>query len=319
MVNENIKIKIVSMSNNHLIAYVSTKNNNESILLLGSNYFCQLGLTSNIKYIDKPILVNINIFLGIKKDEKIQIIKLKCVDTFTLILTSNGNIYYLGNYKYNELFLNEKITESKNNEDIDLIKYNINQINPKYYNNELIIDIISYEKHCILISNKNNIYSFGINMFYQCGLPNTNDILYIKYPLKIDTLSTPMIQVKSIECGINYSCILTKNGVIYTFGSNKFGELGLGNEINYKQIPTYVTFYNNKNISIEIDSIKIFCGAKHTLIMDTNNNIWGFGYNKYKQISDNENEIIWLPKKLSYKNIIDFYVGHWYSILISNN
>src|SRR5881275_2125429 len=47
------------------------------------------------------------------------------------------------------------------------------------------------------------------------------------------------LYVKNISTGVNHSLILSNNGQIYTFGSNIFGQLGLG-DYNDRCKPTLI-------------------------------------------------------------------------------
>jgi X-linked retinitis pigmentosa GTPase regulator len=70
--------------------------------------------------------------------------------------------------------------------------------------------------------------------------------------------------VESIECGDSHTAILTTNGVLYTFGDNIDGQLGLGNGVFKSQTcvdkPTRVQ-------EIYESIIQFSCGFKHTLAL----------------------------------------------------
>ena len=59
--------------------------------------------------------------------------------------------------------------------------------------------------------------------------------------------------------------ILDINNNILSFGENEFGQLGMGNNID---IPTKINNIKGDNISA--------C-QNHSLLVDMDNNLWGFG------------------------------------------
>ena len=81
---------------------------------------------------------------------------------------------------------------------------------------------------------------FGKNIFGQLGLKHNN---YIFIPTLLNINS---IKIKKVSLGGEHSLILSDNKILFSFGLNYFGQLGLGDNQN-RNIPTKV------NINIDND------------------------------------------------------------------
>lgn len=58
----------------------------------------------------------------------------------------------------------------------------------------------------------------------QLGIePTVKTVVKIPFQLKLD-----QIQVVQIACGKSHTALVTDNGIIYSMGSNKKGQLGIG-------------------------------------------------------------------------------------------
>ena len=94
----------------------------------------------------------------------------------------------------------------------------------KYINVSNIKKISNGYKHTLILTKDNNIYSFGANLYGQCGINNEIYTL-INIPIKINF---PFLfdknKIKDIICLYNSSYILLENNELYEFGeaSNNF-------------------------------------------------------------------------------------------------
>jgi alpha-tubulin suppressor-like RCC1 family protein len=65
---------------------------------------------------------------------------------------------------------------------------------------------------------------------------------------------------------------------LWSFGSNEYGQLGLGDTTN-RYIPSPVLI-NGVNFKVK----DIACSGHHSLAIDINDNLWSFGFNGYGQL-----------------------------------
>ena len=84
----------------------------------------------------------------------------------------------------------------------------------------------------------------------------------------VDLIDDPIIKLAS---GSMHSVALTKSGSVYVWGSNKEGQLGLGDEAEE-------TSYAAERLEFKDNSIKdIACGYYHTAIVTESGDLYTFG------------------------------------------
>ena len=110
------------------------------------------------------------------------------------------------------------------------------------------------------------------NDFGQLGLGNDkNTLTFTSVPHVVDL--PPIIQV---SCGDKFTICVSEEGYLFSFGSNCFGQLGLGN-------------FDNHCIPLKIDTLKdiafVDCGENHVFCKSIIcNDIYSWGRNDYGQL-----------------------------------
>lgn len=90
--------------------------------------------------------------------------------------------------------------------------------------NEKIIQISGCNRCTLALSKSGRVYSFGDNRYGQLGAGNTVDD-FTKFQPVIFFDSRP---AKQVIGGILHSLVLTRDGTIWGFGNNRYGQLMLG-------------------------------------------------------------------------------------------
>ncbi|CAI6349035.1 unnamed protein product [Macrosiphum euphorbiae] len=123
--------------------------------------------------------------------------------------------------------------------------------------------------------------------------------------------------VIEISCGEEHSGIVCKNGRVFCFGKNSFGQLGLGHTENvYK--PNCVK-------SLKPDKVKhIVCGRSHTIVSTENNIVYGFGDNSDGQLGQSVADVTHsdVPievTRFNDKNIIQLSAGSYHTAVLLEN
>ena len=234
--------------------------------------------------------------------ENFQIKKVVCGEAHSIALTENGKVFVWGLGSYGQLGLgfsdenyeigtglnssrrfvpieltndyfkndiNDLINNDNNNNDNNDNNNNNNDNNNKKFkiNDIFLGKTVSF----FLINNNNNnnyIYSCGLNDLNQCGFDyNKYNLTYIINPLKIEMLSISM-KILKVSCGEGHVLAIVKdntsnNELIFSWGSNKNGQLGLAIKCN-KTNPTIINYFlNYKNKKIK----DICCGAYHSFVI----------------------------------------------------
>ena len=156
--------------------------------------------------------------------------------------------------------------------------------------NVIIEKIYSGWEHNIVVSKKGEIFTFGYNQSFQCGLPNSNNFSKNSIPNPTNISKIYNIYAKSISCGNEHSLILTKNNEVYGIGSNEDGVLG-NNDITLKTYnPLLIHFGEKDEYTKKI--VQISSGTVHNLALTENGKIFSWGAGMGGQLGHDEKFII---------------------------
>ena len=172
-------------------------------------------------------------------------------------------------------------------EDIKMLKYPLLIYKLK---NLIVNKIYSGWEHNIIISNTNEIYSFGNNNNFQCGVPFSKNFqkenAIIKNPHNISVLNGNIKGI-SAACGNEHTLILDENKNVYSFGNNEDCVLGVeNNELkSYSFIKVNFGKYNGR-----INDIS--AGTIHNIALTDDGNIFSWGSAQGGQLGLSENYLI---------------------------
>ena len=126
-------------------------------------------------------------------------------------------------------------------------------------------------------------------------------------PLKL--YFTNKESITSISCGDNFVMFTSKDGNLFSMGSNnKFGQLGLG-DAQPRYSPTIIEYFETNNIKI----IQVSCGYSHVLALSEDGKSFSWGLGNCGQLGLGENmEYNYSPKSINSfkeKNEIIFQVS----------
>ncbi|KAK4227638.1 protein FMP25, mitochondrial [Podospora fimiseda] len=134
--------------------------------------------------------------------------------------------------------------------------------------NEKIIDIQAGLEHCLLLTSKGRLFSSAASSSEypskgQLGIPgltwkNRPAGVPYDHPQEVSTLRN--VKIKSVAAGDYHSVALSKDGHIFTFGDNTFGQLGFQPDVYAPYIDTPCGLPINKlyagtNLSPKVTSI----------------------------------------------------------------
>nr|CAI5850903.1 unnamed protein product [Callosobruchus analis] len=173
-----------------------------------------------------------------------------------------------------------------------------------------IIDLKCGRDHCLILDNNGTVYTFGRGSRGQLGHGTLNDE---SEPVLVDALAG--LKIIQISAGGWHSCAVSKDGDLYTWGWNGSGQLGACDktETQYQVLATPTPVNFNENV------LKVACGSRHTIALLENKEVYGCGWNKYRQIKNCEQELFnTFVKMRSFENedIIDIKCGPWNSVVL---
>ena len=273
-----------SGQNHHNI--LVNKNNNK-VYSFGKNNYGQLGLEDNVNR-------TIPTLLDFQFDGNPICIQLGWYHS--LILTDTKKIYSFGYNGNGQLGLG----------DFDS-RYIPTLIDFQFDGNPTII--WQGDHYTLILTDIGKVYSFGWNNNGQLGL---GDTVNRNTPMLIDFQfdGNPI----NIQQGNWHSLILTDTNKLYSFGDNRYGQLGLGDNIN-RYIPTLIDFQFDGYIS------NIQQGGNHSMILTNTGKIYTFGYNIHGQLGlgDTDNRNIPTLLNFEFDGIpSDIQLGQHQSLILTN-
>ncbi|XP_048669557.1 E3 ISG15--protein ligase HERC5 isoform X3 [Marmota marmota marmota] len=137
------------------------------------------------------------------------IIQITCGDYHSLALSKGGELFAWGQNLHGQLGV-ERIFPST---PIPQMVENLAGVP--------LVQISAGEAHSMALSMSGNVYSWGKNNFGQLGLGHTKNRAA---PCLIETPDNK--KVEFLACGGSHAALLTQDGLVFTFGAGKYGQLG---------------------------------------------------------------------------------------------
>ncbi|XP_075279217.1 putative E3 ubiquitin-protein ligase HERC4 isoform X1 [Opisthocomus hoazin] len=151
-----------------------------------------------------------------------------------------------------------------------------------------IVAVSCGEAHTLALNDKGQVYAWGLATDGQLGLPGTEEC--IRVPRNIKSLSE--IQIVQVACGYYHSLALSKGSEVFSWGQNKYGQLGLGYEYKKQNSPHVI-----KSL-LGIPFAQIAAGGAHSFVLTLSGAIFGWGRNKFGQLGLNDDNDRYAPTLL---------------------
>lgn len=227
-----------------------------SVWSWGDNTFGQLGANSSPPtgtLIPKPILQeNGNRLLNIKV--------VAAGGYHTVALDNDGKVWSWGSNSFDQLGHSPFTTLNENPTVVAGL--------PK------IIAITAGDNHTLAVDESGQVWAWGRNKYGQIGQD------HVTYPNSIIPQRVlGMTDIVAVAAGMEHSIALKRDGSVWTWGNNAYGQLGNGETTNINITPRIVPGLNN--------IMEIAAGDNHTLALKKDRTtIWAWGSNSYGQLGD---------------------------------
>jgi alpha-tubulin suppressor-like RCC1 family protein len=141
-----------------------------------------------------------------------------------------------------------------------------------------IIEIVAGHHHMMALTETGKVYTWGRNECGQLGHDEINTDIH-KPKIVSDLIRENIISICS---GYSHSLALSDNGEIFSWGSNKWGEVGSGKEDLYHLKPIRLKGFGRDKVSV------ICCGLHHSLALTEKGKVftWGSGWLRENEISE---------------------------------
>ncbi|KAL8206723.1 UNVERIFIED_CONTAM: hypothetical protein K2H54_021531 [Gekko kuhli] len=136
-----------------------------------------------------------------------------------------------------------------------------------------IVHVSCGKKHSLAICSHGRVFSWGAGTFGQLGTGELKDRLI---PKKIEGLST--CKIIDVACGHHHSIALTKDGRVFSWGQNVYGQLGIGKEVASQSQPQHVQALD------AIPLAQVAAGGAHNFALSLLGIVYGWGRNNAHQL-----------------------------------
>jgi len=163
--------------------------------------------------------------------------------------------------------------------------------------------------HMLALDDEGVAYCWGDNTLGQCGLGYKD---------------SPVLEVTAIErirdkgvfflaTGYFSNLVLTDTGMVYGFGSNDHGQLGVYDKFD-RDVPVAVPLLSMRNVT------HISSGATHTIVATGNNRVYTFGSNSEGQLGTASFESKTRPVavEMEGKKVYEVLAGYQYSLILAD-
>lgn len=157
--------------------------------------------------------------------------------------------------------------------------------------------------HSLALKSDGTVWAWGDGSAGQLGLGSTRPSLV---PQRIPDLEG----ITEIAAGDRHSLAFrASDHKLWLWGSNDAGQLGLGDDVALAERPV--------ELSSDVVVASARAGGIHTLLLDTDGQLWGFGSNIYGQLGDGSTRDSHVPvKALVPTPVTSFSAGQYHNLAV---
>ena len=309
----NINVKADSDINNaNITSFTHSAGRTSSILLSNQGVVYGWGLwgeASNVslsKKLVSPTDLSKNITL--KEDDYFSYVT--SGEQHSLVLTSLGRLFGFGSGEKRQLGYSDYLFKSSLVEITDIFPLNAY---------EKITYVACGDDFNIVLTSNHRVFSFGLDEDGQLGINGKSNQL-------VNDITNNFIMqdgdyLIDVKCGADHSLALSKNGYVYVWGSNKYGQLGI-KDVTMLDSPTRIE-------SILESVIEVSTGRYTSYVLTNQAQLYGFGSDSYGQLATHDVILSSNKKMTPYlmnssfalendEYINKIYSGYYYAIVKTN-
>nr|CCC92515.1 conserved hypothetical protein [Trypanosoma congolense IL3000] len=142
--------------------------------------------------------------------------------------------------------------------------------------------------------------AFGNNHVGQLGIGHKNPVSAVRgfaeWNLAAEWWGGNSSVIHTVTCGFNHAVLQLSSGALLSFGSNTWGELGIGTTVSPVE-PTPIRFFKEKGIRV----VKAVAGNSFSLFLTADGRVYGCGATNAGQLPPNEFEPAPIPLTRSFQ------------------
>lgn len=228
-------------------------------------------------------------------------------------LTKSGKLLESGNeYNYYPVM---KLSEVYNQRYFQDEKIKSIYVSPQYIT--YFAEVESDLEQKIYFWGYNNEGKAGGNEQEYFGRPTIFDLSFLDndFAYSFNTNKYEKERVIDIKGGFDFSIVLSSSGNVYSSGSSRYGQCGIGKNQTTRKFKR-INFDNN---SKKIKIITISTGVFHTIFLSTSLHAYSTGRNTYGQLGLNSQKDVGFPTRINLQSIIKIDSGEFTTFFVSKN
>ncbi|XP_078532227.1 E3 ISG15--protein ligase HERC5-like isoform X2 [Lissotriton helveticus] len=222
-------------------------------------------LSADGKLHEHDYVASISPFHPIKRLHDRRIIQVACGDHHCMALSKGGELFTWGENTHGQLGLRSQPSRQSTPQLVEHLM------------GSPLAQITAGSAHSIALSLTGTVYSWGNNTAGQLGLGHM-DTQYL--PTLVEALWNKGVEF--VACGAEHTAVLSKDGLVYTFGAGEHGQLG-HKYAKHEPLPRLVVELH------EVHVTQVACGRHHTLAYATSSKtVYLFGVEEQQQRSNGD-------------------------------
>jgi hypothetical protein len=164
--------------------------------------------------------------------------------------------------------------------------------------------------HSAFVTKQNIVYVCGKNDYGQLGFEGL-DSLKVFTKLNIPRIDTDIIT--QVCCGYYHTLLLSSNGLVFGFGRNDYGQLGLGHVQPRVHLCTPISSLRDKSVT------RVSAGCYHSIVVTSNSMLYVFGRNNHGQLGSGDLEERHSPHPVDEflgKRILCIAAGFYHTVVL---
>lgn len=287
---------IIDWTTMEIIYDKPTEENNINFTILSGDY----GITEDGKLYDLISMECLN-------DEDSQnlfgtkIKQISCGTNFCVALDEEGKIWTWNDYDNSLNNQNGELGNGTTIQNMNPTCLSTDLNNPLY---SIVIESISANYNNVLVADASGkIWGWGK---YENGLlgDTVSENKILPYCISDNNEQLKNVVIKKISLGKEHAMALDSDGKVWTWGNEKNGVLGNGEESEKINVPTCISNIDNNSLK-NIKITEIAAGDKSSSCIDSEGNIWTWGIYYYNMQTDNHSNDQIVSQPQNCNNVLD--------------